>query len=134
VEVLVGFFTDERDGGDDAVDVPLERKPRLRDARRPRQASEMGDRGRADAKQARSVLERLHRPALNPASDEPRGVVFLRRGWRRDVYSNSCQFGTAALSVDGSAGSPSTVSRLNKKPAIQSAPSLEPDGEAEHTN
>jgi hypothetical protein len=39
------------------------------------------------------------------------------------------QFGTAALRVGGSAGSPSTVSNLNRNPAILT-PSfrLEPDG------
>jgi hypothetical protein len=69
VQVLVSLLAHEGDRGNDAVDVPLEAEARLRDARRPRKADEVGDGGATDAEQAWPILERLHRPALGPTAE-----------------------------------------------------------------
>ena len=67
VEVAVVLGADECYGCCDAVDVTLERKTRGWQRRRCWSGDEKAERGGAHRQQRRSVLEGLHRPALDAA-------------------------------------------------------------------
>jgi len=79
VVVLVGLLALEARRGDHAEDVALEREPPGRDEGRPGNAGEMRERRRLHRQEARPVLERLDRPALEAArANRARDVS---RGW-----------------------------------------------------
>jgi hypothetical protein len=79
VEVAVGFRPDEHDGGDDCVDVMLERQSSGGQVRRRRPGNQEVDRRLTRWQKVWPILKRLHSPTIAAAGSRGGRVARARR-------------------------------------------------------
>jgi hypothetical protein len=90
VEVAVVLLADQRDRGGNAVDVPLERQASGRQEGWTAEADQVSDRRASRWQEARPVLERLHRPAFDPAGQCSRRLKVMRVRRSGDARGYRC--------------------------------------------
>jgi len=132
MQVLIGLGLYQRDGGEQAVNPALERKPRRRQLRRARQPDQVRHRRHARGEQGRPVLQGLDQPALLAADDRPLSGERSRLAWSGGTGGHGRERGQQEQDEHASAHAPTAVARSRgpgqPRPYAPAPPASHPQG------